>query len=522
MHVLFYLSLHDFCLFHSGIPVKGTKQTPQKYSLGGKSLEAVQLMPAEQQTLQDASIKIGRANDGVKTVMKFTKLLSEEGETEILKGDNIFLWAHGSDENLGYHAGRSAFGLNVLTGDSLELDLTSSTSIVSDPTEMAIAIDDVDIMDDAAPANSTTIAATIAPDVTVTDPTVILATEATVTSSIFVTEGTIASGDIDIILSGTESTTVVDSEVTVTPTYYPTVTPQFISEVLTPVADTFVEFNSTKAFGPRKWIKVDGQPERITLIRFDMSSLARNKAVELLSAKLRLFALTSSPFGGTIDIIDQDICGEWDEKTLTWTNAPPGVFESPPESLGSFGPSQEFEWNEAELTLNLRYVPLQFTMKITTNRANGVTYASKENVTAIPELVIEYMGTPYEETEVPTFFPTEAALVQAQVQVTDSPTESPITAAPTMSPVEPFIIEVRRDAMLRNGKYSDKRFGYDSTIAMKSHSNPDWEGKSILQFDLSDVPSDIDYTYVLKLFITYTGSDDERTLSIYSITDTFR
>ena len=477
-------------------------------------------MSAEQQTLQDASIKIGRSNDEVKTVMKFTKLLLEEEELEILTGDNIFLWAHGSDENLGYHAGRSAFGLNVLTGESQELDLTSSTSSVNDPTGVVIEVDDVDLADTAS-TESTTIAATIVPDVTDTDLTDIQATEATVTSSILVTEGTIASGDIDIILP-TESTTLADSEVTVTPTYYPTVAPQFISEVLTPVADTFVEFNSTKAFGPRKWIKVDGQPERITLIRFDMSSLARNKAVELVSAKLRLFALTNSPFGGTVDIIDQDICGEWDEKTLTWNNAPPGVFTSPPESLGAFGPTQEFEWNEADLTLNLRYIPLQFTMKITTNRANGVSYASKENTTAIPELVIEYMGTPYEETDVPTFTPTEAALVQAEVKLTDSPTASPITAAPTLSPVEPLTIEVRRDAMLRNGKYSDRRFGYDSTIAMKSHSNPDWEGKSILQFDLSDVPSDIDHTYVLKLFITYTGSDDERTLSIYSITDSFR
>jgi hypothetical protein len=74
--------------------------------------------------------------------------------------------------------------------------------------------------------------------------------------------------------------------------------------------------------------------------------------------------------------------------------------------------------------------------------------------------------------------------------------------------------------MLRNGKYSDNLFGYDSSIAMKSHSNPDYEGKSILQFDLSDVPSG--YNYELKLFITYTGSDDWRTLSVSAIKDVFR
>lgn len=506
---------------HSGVPVKNSKQIPQKYSLGGQSVDAVQPMPSEQQTLQNASIKIGRTSDGVKTVMKFTKLLHEEGELQISTSANTFLWAYGSNETLGYHAARSSFTLDLMSGETIA-DFPS-TPMVTDPTEGVISVDDVGIVN--AAVSSTTVAATIALD-SVTDLSVDLATEATVASSSSVTEGTIVSGAFDIDLSVTEPTTQeisIDTNVnaTSTPTYYPTATPVLISEVITPVADTFVEFNSSKAFGLRKWVKVDGEPERITLIRFDMSSLVRNKAVTLLSAKLRMLALTSSPFGGKVDIVDEDICGEWDEDTLTWTNAPPGVFEAAPESLGSFGASQEFEWNEAELTLNLRYLPLQFTVKITSDRADGVTYASKENVTAVPELILEYMGTPYEETEVPTTYPTEkASLVQASIELTDSPTMSPITDGPTPSPVDPIEIEVLRDAMLRDGQYSDERFGYDSTIAMKSSTNPDYTGKSILQFDLSDVPSD--YNYELKLFITYTGSDDERTLSIFSITDVFR
>lgn len=482
---------------YSGVPIKGGKATPQKYILGGQSVDSVQPMPAERQTLQNASIKIGRTSDGIKTVMKFTKLLVETGEIQVSTGANTLLWAHGLDETLAYHAERSSFPLDLSTGQTL--DSIPSTPMATDATGAAISVDETELM----------------------------ATEGTIPSSTAVTEGTIAAGAFDIDVTGTEPTTqvmnIIDGEnetESVTPTYYPTVSSELITEILAPVADTFVEFNSSKAFGMRQWTKVDGKPERITLIRFDLSSLVRNKAVELFSAKLRLFALTSSPFGGKVDIIDEDICGEWDENFVTWTSAPPGVFATPPESLGSFGPSEEFQWNEAELTLKLLSLPLQFTIKITSDRDNGVTYATKENITAVPELVLEYMGWPYEDTDVPTMTPTETALIPAAVELTDSPTESPVTSSPTLPPVEPIVIEVRRDAMLRNGQYSDKRFGYDSTIAMKSHDNPNYTGKSIVQFDISDVP--MGYNYELKLFITYTGSDDERTLSIFGITDTFR
>lgn len=273
---------------------------------------------------------------------------------------------------------------DIMTGSSASLELSMSTTfhhdgssemsmfledfeqLDADPESMSmfsieqdsIAVDDVDITP---PAASTTVTGTVA-----SDSTEAMSTEANVVSS-----------------------TVTDP------------VPELIKEVLNPVADTFLEFNSTKTYGVRKWIRVDGKPMRVSLIRFDLSSLKRNKAAELLSAKLRLFSLTNSSFGGQIDVVAEDITDEWDEKSLMWTNAPPGVFATPPDSLGSFGMIHEFEWNEAELTLNLQDLPSQFTMKISSDRDNGVTYASKENVTAVPELILEYMGTPSEETDMP-------------------------------------------------------------------------------------------------------------------------
>ena len=74
-------------------------------------------MPESQQTLTDTSIEVVNGQ----TIMKFTKLLVEEGEIEITTADNIFLWAHGgSSDQLGYHgAGRESFELN-LSGEAAD------------------------------------------------------------------------------------------------------------------------------------------------------------------------------------------------------------------------------------------------------------------------------------------------------------------------------------------------------------------------------------------------------------------
>ena len=66
-------------------------------------------MPESQQTLSDASIEV---KDG-QTIMKFTKIMKEPEEIEVTTGDNTFLWAYGSSDDLGYHASRTLFELNL-------------------------------------------------------------------------------------------------------------------------------------------------------------------------------------------------------------------------------------------------------------------------------------------------------------------------------------------------------------------------------------------------------------------------
>ena len=69
-------------------------------------------MPESAQTLVDASVVV---DDG-QTIMKFTKVMKEVGEIEITSRENIFLWAYGSSDVLGYHLGRSLFDLDLSSG----------------------------------------------------------------------------------------------------------------------------------------------------------------------------------------------------------------------------------------------------------------------------------------------------------------------------------------------------------------------------------------------------------------------
>lgn len=91
--------------------------TVQKYNLGGKNVASIEPMSSDHQTLIDASIEVDEYGQ---TIMKFTKLLVEDGEIEIVSSGgrekNIFLFAHGSDggDGLGYHGGdRMTFDLTL-------------------------------------------------------------------------------------------------------------------------------------------------------------------------------------------------------------------------------------------------------------------------------------------------------------------------------------------------------------------------------------------------------------------------
>jgi hypothetical protein len=107
--------------YYSGIP----GQVPQKYSLSGESTDGVVLMPDSPQTLSDTSVEVPNG----KTIMKFTRIMKETGEIEITTGKNIFQWAHGSSNVLGFHADKSPFDLDLSSLSKTESD----TPVVEGP-----------------------------------------------------------------------------------------------------------------------------------------------------------------------------------------------------------------------------------------------------------------------------------------------------------------------------------------------------------------------------------------------------
>jgi len=99
----------------------------QKYTLG--SSPRVEPMPQEKQTLMSTSLT---QEDG-STVMEFTKYLAEEGEHTINPaGENVFLYAVGMSNDLGYHgASRGSF---IVTLGADEDESTASDMSMSMPT----------------------------------------------------------------------------------------------------------------------------------------------------------------------------------------------------------------------------------------------------------------------------------------------------------------------------------------------------------------------------------------------------
>jgi hypothetical protein len=101
-------------------------EMPQKYVLGGKDNSSVMPMEAQKQTLMDASVQVTRRG---LTVMKFTKIMKEEGEIEIKSGENTFLYAQGMGVDVGYHASGESFTLTLPDVEESEAADTIEESI---------------------------------------------------------------------------------------------------------------------------------------------------------------------------------------------------------------------------------------------------------------------------------------------------------------------------------------------------------------------------------------------------------
>ena len=254
-----------------------------------------------------------------------------------------------------------------------------------------------------------------------------------------------------------ETVGIVESQVTVSPdedgNNATSTTTSSVPNVLVPgsllstslptIGDTWLEQNDTRVYGERKRLKVDGVIARATLLKFNLTSLADITSVkEIVGMSLKLFSLTDGPFGGKIDLLGED-CNDWDEYAVSWVNAPDCVFQSNSKLVGNFeNDIVQYEWNEAALFTVLdddEFLPELITLRVTSHYADGITYASRENVTAVPELVVYYtlpVPTASPTTDAPTPFvsssPTKSLAPTEERVPSQTPTKSP-TLIPTVS-----------------------------------------------------------------------------------------
>jgi uncharacterized membrane protein YozB (DUF420 family) len=86
--------------------------------LNAKDVTGVVPKSDEKQSLIDTSV----TQDGDTTTLTFTKIMVEDGEIPISIGANTFLGAWGSGNDLGIHAVRQSFDLDLVSGGVAELE----------------------------------------------------------------------------------------------------------------------------------------------------------------------------------------------------------------------------------------------------------------------------------------------------------------------------------------------------------------------------------------------------------------
>jgi len=220
------------------------------------------------------------------------------------------------------------------------------------------------------------------------------------------------------------------------PTPSPTPTPSII--VLNPVADSFVSENAPDGnYGSLPRLIAGSGPTSNAYIRFDAGAV--NGTV--LSATLRLFAITSSTPGYTSHAVADNT---WGETSITYNNAPPMGAAG-----GSSGPVSGGTWTSADVTGIVSGGGLT-SIGLKSTDTNHLSMLSREFSGSPPELIVTFIGggptaTPASSatptvapsaTPIPSATPLPTATPSATPLPTATPSATPLpTASPTASPL---------------------------------------------------------------------------------------
>src|SRR5712691_10556308 len=174
------------------------------------------------------------------------------------------------------------------------------------------------------------------------------------------------------------------------------------SFTLAPTDDTYVEQDTlTTNYGTSAQIIADNSPVKHLLVKFAVSGV---NGRQVLSAKLRLFCVDPSDFGGEFHRLSST---SWSESTVTWNTAP----AMDAAVLGTLGAVTSGSWYEVDVTPAVSGDGAVGFEAVSTS-ADGAHYSSKEDGTSpAPQLVVTTAATPA-DTQPPT---APAGLVAAAV-----------------------------------------------------------------------------------------------------------
>ncbi len=173
---------------------------------------------------------------------------------------------------------------------------------------------------------------------------------------------------------------------------------------------------SNETFGSSESLRVDGDPQVVTLIKFDISDMNGGTDEEPLSvhgATLKLNALTGSDFGGSVEVYynldwdeenaNEDSDGNWDGLTETY-------------HVGKFGAIARDKVYTLDIFDAFRKKPLPqtFSIRITSDSEDGVDYISREgSKSKAPSVIFDIAYDTYTQNKL------------AETFGTDQPTQSP-------------------------------------------------------------------------------------------------
>jgi hypothetical protein len=152
-----------------------------------------------------------------------------------------------------------------------------------------------------------------------------------------------------------------------------------------PDADTFVSSKETTTnFGNDVELRVDGDSERITYLRFVVTGVAGRPVTR---ARLRLSVLDGGPVGGSVYLVTNNT---WQEQTVTWATRP-AVSASALHTLGALSPGMTAEFNlDAAISDDGTY-----NLALRTPNSDGVHFRSSRATSgAIPALVVTVSDGP--------------------------------------------------------------------------------------------------------------------------------